>query len=86
MSNEDIKGKLVASNGSVIPRLEVEQACPTCKTKLIYSESHDALFCAACNEWREHPCCGDPSCEYCGGRPLKPLLQPSIKCRLKPTL
>lgn len=78
MSNESSKGKLVDSNGDAIPRLEMDERCPTCRKKLIYAERYDALFCASCNEWREAACCTDPSCDYCGGRPAKPLMQPSM--------
>ena len=78
MSNEGVKGKLVDSNGSVLPRLEVDQTCSNCNSKLIYNERYDALFCASCNEWCEPACCNDPTCDCCGGRPPKPLLKSCV--------
>ena len=40
-----------------------------------YSEQWDAYYDEATNEWTESKC-DDPTCEYCVGRPDKPLEKP----------
>jgi hypothetical protein len=37
-----------------------------------YNKKHDAHYCPDCNIWLESQCI-DPECEYCVGRPDKPL-------------
>lgn len=44
-----------------------DAACP-----VEYSHEYDAYFCMACNQRLEGQC-GDPECEFCAGRPAKPL-------------
>ena len=41
----------------------------------IYSERHDAYFCANEDEWLERAC-GDESCQFCRERPAHPLAGP----------
>ena len=53
--------------------------CEFCGGSLQYSmceqdERHwgyDALFCPACDAWRE-PACPEPGCSYCAERPVRP--------------
>lgn len=75
MKTESVEGTFVDGNGNVIPRLAHDDRCGACDEKLFYHAKHDSYFCASCNEWREAACCTDPSCEYCGDRPARPLLQ-----------
>lgn len=37
-----------------------------------YSKEHDAFFDPETNEWTEDTC-GDESCEFCVGRPERPV-------------
>lgn len=46
--------------------------CVECSTECIRDEIYDAYFCPKCEAWRETQC-GDPTCEFCVGRPDKPL-------------
>ena len=38
-----------------------------------YCDTHDAYYNAVLDEWLESAC-GDPTCEYCVGRPERPSL------------
>jgi len=49
-----------------------EPACPHCGLPATRSEEHDAYYCPACNQWLENKC-DDPACEFCAGRPERPL-------------
>jgi hypothetical protein len=45
--------------------------CTRCKTRLLRDGSFDAYYCPRCDRWAEDTC-GDPECEFCSGRPLRP--------------
>jgi hypothetical protein len=45
--------------------------CSVCGS-IEYNEDYDAYYCPNCNKWLEDEC-GDPECEFCSGRPEKPL-------------
>lgn len=49
-----------------------DDKCKKCNNLLIYYKIYDAFFCAYCNEWVEDNC-GDINCEFCKGRPERPL-------------
>lgn len=50
--------------------MKTAQVCPT-HGGCAYSQRYDAYYCAECNEWSEDQC-GEPACQYCGGRPETP--------------
>lgn len=50
------------------------EGCLVCKGPTVYSDHYDAIFCPSCNEWKESACC-DPECDYCAGRPEKPIVE-----------
>lgn len=49
-----------------------DRLCDTCKSKLVYIDKYDAIFCPQCNEWTEIKC-KDPECDNCKSRPERPL-------------
>lgn len=40
---------------------------------LAYSTVYDAEYCVTCNEWLEPLCTEPDDCDYCSGRPDKPI-------------
>ena len=45
--------------------------CNVCGEELRYCSYHDSLYCAHCDELREHKC-SDPNFELCKNREVKP--------------
>lgn len=45
--------------------------CKDCRTRLSYSEAHDAEFCRKCDTWKITKCSAN-FCEFCPSRPEKP--------------
>ena len=43
-----------------------------------YSEQWDAYYDESTNEWTESKC-DDPTCEYCVGRPEKPMVNQKLR-------
>lgn len=39
---------------------------------VLRDKAHDVHYCGRCNVWLE-PTCDDPNCDFCLGRPEKPL-------------
>ena len=46
--------------------------CVGCRTQIVFSLGHLALFYPECNRWLDKHC-EDPECLYCAGRPARPL-------------
>jgi hypothetical protein len=44
-----------------------------CGCPVEYSHEYDAYYCPACNRWLEGQC-GDLDCEFCAGRPTRPVM------------
>jgi hypothetical protein len=70
---EDNEKGVVMIDGREIDGFIDDRACPECERARIYYDDYDAFFCAFCNTWLESRC-SDPACEYCRGRPEKPIL------------
>ena len=47
----------------------------TCGHTAVYAERYDAYFCPVENTWLD-TVCGDDACDFCAGRPDKPLTGP----------
>lgn len=60
------------SNSNLSDGEKTSQVCDKCGQNLYLSYIYDALYCPNCNEWKEEAC-DNPNCEYCAGRPLKPM-------------
>lgn len=54
------------------PAPPLKLLCPTCGKPKDYFERYDAYGCISCGVWLESQC-KDPNCEYCVGRPEKPM-------------
>lgn len=46
--------------------------CDICKEELKWCAIHAAHYCDRCNRWIQETC-GHPACDFCNGRPEKPL-------------
>lgn len=46
--------------------------CPRCQGWAPFDRRRDAMFCEPCDRWLELACL-DRTCEFCTGRPLRPL-------------
>lgn len=68
---EDKKEGFVSIDGKHISGFIDKSVCQKCKWDRIYSHDYDAYFCINCDEWLEIQC-GEPNCEYCDKRPIKP--------------
>jgi hypothetical protein len=66
------EGDVLLINGKEYEGFVDDGICTQCSEQRIYSEQHDAFFCAECNLWLEDAC-SDSNCGYCKGRPWKPL-------------
>jgi hypothetical protein len=58
-----------------------EPSCSRCGRAAERSDKHDAYFCPACERWLEAEC-GDPNCEFCAGRPARPLQSEAMKTEI----
>ncbi len=68
----ELKIILQSMNSHIIESERTSRICDKCGNNLYLSYKHDALFCPKCNKWKEKAC-DDPNCEYCSGRPDKPI-------------
>jgi hypothetical protein len=48
----------------------------TCGHTAIYAERYDAYFCPVDDTWLGTKCDADAACDFCDGRPAKPLSGP----------
>jgi hypothetical protein len=63
------------------PKLVTQPTCPRCGLPAKRSGERDAYFCPVCNQWLEGKC-GDPDCEFCAGRPARPLQSEAMKTEI----
>lgn len=66
-----IEGLYLMKDGQVYSESELEGYCHICLEALSYHHTHDAEYCASCDEWRGMAC-DDPACNYCITRPERP--------------
>lgn len=69
---EDKRAGTVTVDGFTVPGWISGRPCPKCGAGDVYHEELDAYFCPCCNVWLEENC-GDPGCQYCAERPVRPL-------------
>ena len=67
---------LMAVQESLPPRPEGfeqrQRRCNRCGNATEMNHDFDALYCRQCNRWIDAKC-SDPACQFCSGRPKRPL-------------
>jgi hypothetical protein len=72
LKEDDRTGEVIIDHIKIEGFIFYDRKCDTCMNYEVYYETYDAFICAYCNKWLE-PKCGDPGCQYCKDRPIKPL-------------